>query len=197
MNPWNDVWRFFKGRRDIGKRTNRAQCNGAFGFSAQRFNNEVNAMLCLKRHFGVVQLWTIQPGFAMDMFSSYQFAVHRCCAASENQRVRLASQFTHDPRVLFSQWERYIARHRGDPQNVNFLRRRERQKDRNRVVLAGVSVDDDFARCHVGFPVVFPPQSVPCTWQGQGGKRQLSQVVLRSQSRHWGGSAKHCHLYLN
>jgi hypothetical protein len=53
-------------------------------------------------------------------------------------------------RVLLGQRQRHVAGDHGEREQVQLVRRAERQQDGERVVMAGVAVDDDGAGRHPG-----------------------------------------------
>jgi hypothetical protein len=59
-------------------------------------------------------------------------------------------QFHQPARVGGGQFQRHVAGDAGDAANVQLAGRGHRQQQGDGIVLAGIAIDDDGARCHMG-----------------------------------------------
>ena len=78
----------------------------------------------------------------MHLLGGDELAHQRPDRAGKDLDVGPAGQFADFARVLFGQRQRHVARHRGNAQHLQF-RARQRQKNGDGIVLAGIGVDDD------------------------------------------------------
>ena len=78
----------------------------------------------------------------MHLLGGDELAHHRPDRAGIDLDVGPAGQFADFSRILLGQRQGNVARHRGNAQHLQF-RARQRQKNGDGVVLAGIGVDDD------------------------------------------------------
>ncbi len=128
---------------DVGQGSERAERDGAGLFLHQRFDNEVDAMLCLQRHGRGGQVVTVETGFAMHVFSRHERAHQRTDGACEHPGFRLLRHFADGAGVDFGARQRAVASHCGNAENVEF-RACQGQKNGDCIVLTGIGIDNDF-----------------------------------------------------
>ena len=75
-------------------------------------------------------------------------------AASIDRNLGPAGQFHDTPRVPLGVSERNVAGDGDDAEHVEFVWRGQGQKDRHRVVLAGIGIDDDAALHGYWWPLI-------------------------------------------
>ena len=115
-----------------------------------------------QRHGRVGQRNAVEAGLAVDMLGRHQIALQRPVAPRIDRQIGPSRQFADDPRILCRQRQRHVARNAGQAKNLD-LGRGEGKQDRDRVVLAGIGVDDDFLSSHgasVAATVTFAPRFV-------------------------------------
>ena len=144
-----DIGRSIEGSGDIRQRADWNQRDGTRRFASQHVDDEIDPMPVLKAHRRVGKPRPVQTGLSMYMLGGHQLAAHRCVAPRKDGDFSLPGQFADDAGILLRQLQGNVARHRDDPQNIQFLGRGQSQQDSNRVVLAGVRVYDDLAALHV------------------------------------------------
>ncbi|OIQ63551.1 hypothetical protein GALL_549070 [mine drainage metagenome] len=103
LHPRHHIGRALERGGDVGERPEGAERHGSGRFAAQGFDDEINAVLRLKRHHRVGQHRAIQPGFAMHMLGRDQLAHQGRVTSGKDFYVSHSSEFADDPRVLFSQ----------------------------------------------------------------------------------------------
>ncbi|AIJ70102.1 hypothetical protein DK67_2038 [Brucella suis bv. 3 str. 686] len=134
---------------DVGQRSDRAECDGARFFLHQCFNDEINAMLGLKRHGGGGQVIAIEAGLAMNVFSGDKRAHQWADGACKYFCVRLFRHFADRAGIDFCARQRAISCNGGNAENVEF-RACKRQQNGDGIVLTGIGIDNDFTG-HGGF----------------------------------------------
>ena len=147
-NTLHDIRCFAEGRRDIGERSQRAECHGARRLATQGFNDKIHRMLLLQRHHRIRQIGAVQPGFPVHMLRGDEVTAKRPVATGKDLCFRFSRQFADDACVLCRQRQGHIACHACYAQNFQRVRARKRQQNGDGVVLSGVCVDDDFSLCH-------------------------------------------------
>ena len=143
-----DVRGFFKRCGDVGQGAKRAKRHGTGGKFTQLFDDEINGMTFGQRHRRVGQVGAVKAAFSVDMFGGNKGAPHGAVAAGKDFDIAFACKFADDARVLLRQIQRHIARNARQAQNFDFFGACEGQQNCDRVVLAGVCVDDDLAWLH-------------------------------------------------
>ena len=141
--------------------------------SGHRLDQEVDAVGLLGLHLRFGKVRAVETAFAMDMLGRDETAPEGLGATRIDRDLRPAGQFDKPQRVPGRQIEWNIAGDRDDAEKLDLVRRGEGGQDRDRVVLAGIGVEDDFL-CHglafiekrfvggVGLPAYGPqPRALP------------------------------------
>jgi hypothetical protein len=81
----------------------------------------------------------------MHMFGGHQRPLQRPVAACKHFHVRAVREIADDPGIPGGERQRHVSGNRSDAEDLDFIRRPERQHDGGRIVLAGIRVDDDLA----------------------------------------------------
>ena len=153
-----DVRRLDHRHGDIGQRAERAQRHRPWRLAAQRVDDEVDAVLGLERLLRFRQLRAVEAGRPVDMLGRHQRPPHWPPAAGIDRHLGASGELDHLQGVPGVLGKADIAGDRDDAEHVELLGRGEREEDGDRVVLAGIGVDDDLAR-H-GCPFRLPPDGI-------------------------------------
>ena len=108
----------------------------------------VDAVLLLQRRDRLRHGGAVQAGRAVHVLGGHELARHRPRAAGIDRDVPPARQFHHLAGVQGRARQRHVAGRRHDAEHLQ-LGRGQRQQDGDRVVLAGIGVDDDLLRLAV------------------------------------------------
>ena len=93
------------------------------------------------------QVGAVEPRLAVDVRCDVARAHERRVCARVHRHVAPPRQLEHAQGVRGRLVERLVARHGRHADELD-LRRGEREQDRDRVVVAGIAVEDDRRRCH-------------------------------------------------
>ena len=100
-------------------------------------------MLRMERHRRFGQIRAVETGLAVDVFGRGRAGASAGRTGARMDRdVGPVRQFDDAARIHLGQAQGHVTRHRHDAEHVE-LGRRQGQEDRDRVVLAGVGIDDD------------------------------------------------------
>ncbi len=104
-------------------------------------------MLGLRRPGRLRQVGAVQTGLAVHVSGDVALANERCVRSGVDRDVAATGELEHAQRVVRRLVERLVA---GDGRHADELElgRREGQQDRDRVVVAGIAVEDDRSRSH-------------------------------------------------
>ena len=90
----------------------------------------------------------VEAGLAVHVLGRLQDARERAGAAGVHGHRGVAGKLHELAGVALGEGQRDVAGDRGDGQGLDLVGRGQGQEDRDRVVLAGVAVDDDAVRRH-------------------------------------------------
>jgi len=90
-------------------------------------------------------VYAIDSRVAVNVLSSYRFAQHRPRATGKNRRIDPARDVAHHAGIALRQFERHITGDGRDAEDIEFVGRRHRKKQCNRVVLTGIAVENYLA----------------------------------------------------
>ena len=136
-----DVGRLPESRTEIGERSERAQGEARRG--SCRLDDEVDGMAVGRCGRRVWCVGPVDPGLAVDVLGGDERSDHRPVAAGIDGNIGASGQLGHHERIASGQFERNIAGHRRNAEDIQLLGRCQRQQQRNGVVLAGICIDDD------------------------------------------------------
>ena len=85
----------------------------------------------------------VDTRIAVDVFGGDALAHQRPVTAGKNPDIVAAREVAHHARIALGQVERHIPGDRRNTQHLEFLRRRQRQEQCDRIVLPRVAIDDD------------------------------------------------------
>ena len=131
---------------DIGQRPGRHKRDRAVVGCEQRAHDEIDRVLVLQRRLGFEHVDAVDARLAVNRLGRLQRPSQRRPAPCEDRHVSVPRDVAHHACVAMRQFERHVAAHRRDPENFHILGRREREQQRDGVVLPGIAVDDDLAR---------------------------------------------------
>ena len=85
----------------------------------------------------------VARGFDMQMLRRRKRSEQRSCTARINRNIRAPGQLADPARIALGLGKRQVPSDCDNADNLKFLRRCQRQQDGDRIVQAGISVDDD------------------------------------------------------
>ena len=133
---------------------------------------ELDGVLGDRRGRRVGELGAVQAGLAVDVRGDVALAHERPVGAGRDGHVGAAGELEHAERVRRRLLERLVARDGRDPDQLD-LGRGEREQDRDRVVVAGVAVEDDRRAHRAEYPVHLR----------RGRQRRLRAAAARPRAR--------------
>ena len=150
----SNIRRFDQRHGDVGQRANRHQRDCARRLAAQYVNQRVDRMIRLQLQGWLGQIDTINSAFAMDIFSRLKRLHDRPAATRKHRHVGHPSQLDHLAGIQLGERQRHVAGHSRDRQHLQTVIGGKRQQDRDRIILAGIAINDDLLFLHAGQPSV-------------------------------------------
>ena len=127
--------------RDIRQRTGRDERHGD-GARRDRLGHELDRVGAERRSDRRRQRRPVEAALAVDVRRDGQVPDEGPVGARRDRDVAPADELQHPERIGSRLLERLVAVHRRHPEHVE-LRAAEREQQRDRVVVAGIAVEDD------------------------------------------------------
>jgi len=145
-------------RRDIGERAERHEGHRALGPRPHRLDDEIDGMRLLQRHLGLWQVGAVKPGCPVHMLCCHRITAKRAITAGMNRHIGAPGQLADHPRIARGVLQRHVSGHAGQAKNLQLLGAGKGQKDRHRVVLSRIRINDDLLRCHLSLSPGLAPR---------------------------------------
>jgi hypothetical protein len=132
-----------EGNRKIGQRPDGDQCN----FSRTALDdiaNKIDGVTRIGRALRVGQFTAVKSGFPMDIPRRHRRAQYRAGAAGQHRNAGSTTKIPDPPGVGLGTMQPNISGDGRYRQDVQFVRTREGQHQRDRVINAGIAIDDDW-----------------------------------------------------
>ena len=129
-------------QRDVRKRSGGDQCQRPRA-SAHAVSDPVDRVPAFSFARGRRQVRSIEPALAVHLGGDSELADERPAGAGHHRDVRPADVIKHPDRVGRGLLKRLVARDRGHAEQLE-LTACEREQQRDRVVVPGVAIEDDF-----------------------------------------------------
>ena len=141
LQPRRDLGRTAQGQRDVGLWREGDQADAVDGLAQQRLDQPVDRVRGLGWALRRCPVPAVDAGLAVDLGHRARRAQQRALRAGIDRHVATARELQDAARVVGRLCHRHIARDRRDAQQLE-LGRAEGHQQGQRVVLAGIGVDD-------------------------------------------------------
>ncbi len=128
-------------KRDVGQRAGRHERDGLRA-GCDRPLHEVDRVLAERLVPRRRQRRAVEAAVAVDVRCDHQLPLERTIRAGRDRDVGATDEVEHAQRIRRRLLERLVAVDGGDPEQLD-LRAREREEQRDRVVVPGIAVEDD------------------------------------------------------
>ncbi|MCY1286872.1 hypothetical protein D9M70_358510 [compost metagenome] len=142
LHPRRNLRRLLERERDVGERSQRAERHRALCLVAECFDDEVDRVLLLEFHPGLIERRSVEAGLAVHVLGGDQRTGDRLVGAGKNPNLRPVAELAENARIAGRQGQRHVAGDRGDAEQVDLFRTAESEHDGGGIVLPGIGVYD-------------------------------------------------------